>query len=105
MPIPALTRRRFGAGMGLGATSAMLLAACGESESEATTVAATPAPATAAPATAPPTAMASTGDAMPPRQNAEIRFVTDHIAGPRGAAKSPGAAVPRATAPTTSRTW
>ena len=92
--------------MGLGATSAMLLAACGESESETTTVAATPAPANAAPATAAPTTMPeAAGDAMAPRENVEIRFVTDHTAGPRGSAKSPGAAVPRATAPTTSRTW
>ena len=45
----ALTRRRFVAGMGIGATSAVVLAACGESEPA-------PAPAAAAPAAAAPAA-------------------------------------------------
>ena len=105
MHIPALTRRRFVAGMGIGATSAVMLAACGESEST-TTVAATPAPATAAPAAAAPataapqeamtpatqTGATTSGDVMPPRENVEIRFVTDHTAGPRGAAMQWGLA-------------
>ena len=49
MRIEALTRRRFVAGMGIGATSAVLLAACGESESDAP---AAEAPAATAPAPA-----------------------------------------------------
>ena len=36
MDIPTLTRRRFVAGMGIGATSAVVPAACGESESTTT---------------------------------------------------------------------
>ena len=36
--------------------------------------------------------MASTGDGMPPKEHVEIRFVTDHTAGPRGAAMQWGLA-------------
>ena len=89
MRIPALTRRRFVAGMGIGATSAVILAACGESES-APAAAAAAAPAAAAPAAAT-TAMA-TKEVMVDRPNVEIRFVTDHTAGPRGAAMQWGLA-------------
>ena len=106
MHIPALTRRRFVAGMGIGATSAVVLAACGESESAAPAAAA---PAAAPAATAAPAA-ASGGRRPRPqqlrprrplrprpqrwhrRENVEIRFVTDHTAGPRGAAMQWGLA-------------
>ena len=90
MRIEALTRRRFVAGMGIGATSAVMLAACGESESEPTTVAATAAPATAAPEAAAPAAAMT--EAPMVSENVEIRFVTDHTAGPRGAAMQWGLA-------------
>ena len=86
MRIEALTRRRFVAGMGIGATSAVMLAACGESESAAE-------PAAAAPATAAPAAAATAApEAMMEKENVEIRFVTDHTAGPRGAAMQWGLA-------------
>ena len=85
MRIEALTRRRFVAGMGIGATSAVVLAACGESESDAPPPAATAAPAAATPA------MAMT-EAPVMVENVEIRFVTDHTAGPRGAAMQWGLA-------------
>ena len=104
MHIPALTRRRFVAGMGIGATSAVMLAACGESESAASApaaAAATAAPAAAAPAAAAPAAAAPAAaapaaaamtEAPMVQENVEIRFVTDHTAGPRGAAMQWGLA-------------
>ena len=85
MRIEALTRRRFVAGMGIGATSAVVLAACGESESDAPAPAATAAPAAATPAVA-------MTEAPVMMENVEIRFVTDHTAGPRGAAMQWGLA-------------
>ena len=67
----ALTRRRFVAGMGIGATSAVVLAACGESEpAPAAAPAAAPAPAAAAAPAAKPAAAA-----QPPNHSVKtLRF-------------------------------